>query len=135
MPQPLETGLISDPLVDQVLVVGAARKFCTALIFPSFGNLAGYAARLGIPAQLTPEEQLCHPKVQEHFQETVEQSNQGLPHWSTIKHFRVVPAELTVENGLLTPTLKVRRTLVRSQFAEIIDAMYEEAESGPEITE
>ena len=135
MPQPLEAGLISDPLVDQVLVVGAARKFCTALIFPSFGNLAGYAARLGIPAQLTPEEQLCHPKVQEHFQETVEQSNQGLPHWSTIKHFRVVPAELTVENGLLTPTLKVRRTLVRSKFAEIIDAMYEEAESGPEITE
>ena len=135
MPQPLEAGLISDPLVDQVLVVGAARKFCAALIFPSFGNLAGYAARVGIPAQLTPEEQLCHPKLQEHFQETVEQSNQGLPHWSTIKHFRVVPAELTVENGLLTPTLKVRRTLVRSKFAEIIDAMYEEAESGPEITE
>ena len=135
MPQPLEAGLIADPLVDQVLVVGAARKFCAALIFPSFGNLAGYAARGGIPAQLTPEEQLGHPKVKEHFQNTVERSNQGLPHWSTIKQFRVVPAELTVENGLLTPTLKVRRNRVRSQFAEIIDAMYEEATSPPETTE
>ncbi len=135
MPQPLEAGLIADPLVDQVLVFGAARKFCAALIFPSFGNLAGYAARGGIPAQLTPEEQLGHPKVKEHFQNTVERSNQGLPHWSTIKQFRVVPAELTVENGLLTPTLKVRRNRVRSQFAEIIDAMYEEATSPPETTE
>ena len=135
MPQPLEAGLISDPLVDQVLVVGATRRFCAALIFPSFGNLAGYAARLGIPAQLTPQEQLCQPKVQEHFQRIVERSNQGLPHWSTIKHFRVVAAELTVENGLLTPTLKVRRALVRDEFAGIIDAMYEEAESQPEPPE
>ncbi len=135
MPQPLEAGLISDPLVDQVLVVGAARKFCAALIFPSLGNLGGYAARLGFSAQLAPKEQLRHPGVLEHFRKTVEQSNQGLPHWSTIKHFRVVPAELTVENGLLTPTLKVRRALVRERFAEIIDAMYEEAESQPEPPE
>ncbi len=132
MPQPLEAGLILDPLVDQVLVVGAARKFCAALLFPAFGNFAGLAARLGIEAQPTPEELLRDPRVQEHFQKTVKRSNEGLPHWSTIKHFRVVPAELTVENGLLTPTLKVRRTLVRDKFADIIDAIYEQAESGPE---
>ena len=135
MPQPLEAGLISDPLVDQVLVVGAARKFCGALIFPSLENLGAYAARLGISAQLAPQEQLRHPGVLEHFRKAVEQSNQGLPHWSTIKHFRVVPAELTAENGLLTPTLKVRRALVRERFSEIIDAMYEEVESQPEPPE
>ena len=135
MPQPLEAGLISDPLVDQVLVVGAAQKFCGALIFPSLENLGAYAARLGVSAQLDAEEQLRHPRVLEHFRKTVEQSNQGLPHWSTIKHFRVVPAELTVENGLLTPTLKVRRALVRERFAEIIDTMYEEVESQPEPPE
>ncbi len=135
MPQPLEAGLLSDPLVDQVLVVGAARKFCGALIFPSLENLGAYVSRMGISAQLPPEEQLRHPRVLEHFRNTVDQSNQGLPPWSTIKHFRVVLAELTVENGLLTPTLKVRRALVREKFAEIIDAMYEGVESPPESPE
>ncbi len=128
MPQPLEARLISDPLVDQVLVVGAGRKFCAALIFPALEHLRTYAARSSVSQSLSTEEMLQHPGVQSYFENLVDSSNQGLPPWSTIKHFRLVPTEMTAENGLLTPTLKVRRRLVQEKFGEIIEAMYLESE-------
>ncbi len=59
----------------------------------------------------------------------VEAANKGLPSWSAIQHYRIINCELTVESGLLTPTMKVKRPAFLERFKNIIDDFYETSES------
>lgn len=128
MPQPLENRLTTEPLVEQAVIVGAGRKFCAALIFPEQDTLRVFAQSRGIGAGGSIEELLRHPDVRRRYQELVDRANRGMDPWSTVKRFALVPAHLTVENGLLTPTLKVKRRPVHERFAGEIEALYDEAE-------
>lgn len=134
MPQPLENRLRQDPIVDHAVVLGAGRKFCAALIFPNLKNLETYALRKNLDGSLPPARLLQHPAVVTHFQRLVEESNRELPHWSQVKRFRLLASHLTVENGLLTPTLKVRRRQIQQHFHAEIEQLYQDpgaaAESG-----
>ena len=128
MPQPLENELTAEPLVEQAVVVGAGRKFCAALVFPDQDTLRVFARTRGLGTDVPVEELIEHPAVRDRYQELVDKANEGMDHWSTIKRFRLVPAHLTIENGLLTPTLKVKRRPVHDQFAGEIEMLYDEAE-------
>ena len=128
MPQPLENELTAEPLVEQAVVVGAGHKFCAALIFPDQDTLRVFARSRGIGASNSAEKLIEHPVVRRRYQELVDEANRGMDHWSTIKRFALVPAHLTIDNGLLTPTLKVKRRQVHEQFADEIKALYDEAE-------
>ncbi|MFQ5738846.1 MAG: AMP-dependent synthetase/ligase [Acidobacteriota bacterium] len=129
MPEPLAQRLQQDPLVDQAIVVGAGRKFCAVLIFPDMANLAANAASHGLDPNLAPAQLLQHPHLADYFERLVEGSNRGLPHWSTIKRFALIPRTLSVENGFLTPTLKVRRSEVTARFTQEIESLYADAPS------
>ena len=130
MPQPLENELTAEPLVEQAVVVGAGHKFCAALIFPDQDTLRVFARSRGISAGGSAETLIEHPAVRQRYQELVDEANRGMDHWSTIKRFTLVPAHLTIDNGLLTPTLKVKRREVHERFADEIKALYDEAERG-----
>ena len=130
MPQPLENELTAEPLVEQAVVVGAGHKFCAALIFPDQDTLRVFARSRGISAGDSAETLIEHPAVRQRYQELVDEANRGMDHWSTIKRFTLVPAHLTIDNGLLTPTLKVKRREVHERFADEIKALYDEAERG-----
>ncbi|MFQ5928067.1 MAG: AMP-dependent synthetase/ligase [Acidobacteriota bacterium] len=129
MPQLLESRLQKDSLVEHAVVVGAGRKFCAALIFPDSENLKVYSRRKRLDSAMPAEELLKFPAVTSHFETLVEESNADLPHWSTIKRFKLVANRLTIENGMLTPTLKVRRAKVRKTFAEEISHLYTDSEN------
>jgi len=129
MPQPLENRLEKDPLVEHAVVVGAGQKFCAVLIFPDHKNVRVFSQRKGLDSGMSDEERLKLPAVSDHFQKLVKESSVDLPHWSTIKRFKLVPARLTIENGMLTPTLKVRRPKVHKTFAEEISRLYTETET------
>ncbi|WP_456427393.1 AMP-dependent synthetase/ligase [Rhodocaloribacter sp.] len=126
IPQPLENRLTADPLVEQAVVVGPGYKYATALIFPNEEGVRLFARTQGIDDTLSFEELLEHPKIVARFQELVDRANVGMDPWSTIKKFKLVPAHLTPENGMLTPTLKVKRSLVYATFADEIAALYED---------
>lgn len=128
-PQPLEDALTRDPLVDQAVVIGRGRPFCAALIFPEMAALRSWAERVALPRNLSDPELIDHPEVAAYFAELVGNANKGLPPWSTIKRFDLASSPLTVENGLLTPTLKVKRALVEARFTDQIREIYETAES------
>ena len=125
IPQPLENRLRQDPLIEQALILGREHPYCTALIFPSLDLLPGYARRYSLPEDLSVPDLLRQKAVHDHFVRAVEEANQGLPPWSTIKKFEVLPDGLSIENGLLTPTLKVRRTAVLEHYHQEIDNLYE----------
>jgi len=132
MPQPLEHRLAAEPLVDQAVVTGAGMRFCTALIFPSESALRTLAGTYGLDTDLPLETYFGNPRVVNRFQEIVDKANRGIDRWSTIKRFTLMAEPLTVESGLLTPTMKVKRSLLGERFGEQIDAMYEEHETSSE---
>ena len=126
MPQPLEVKLGVEAMIENAVVMGVGRKYCTALIFPDQDALRTLAKAQGLDAESPVEELVRHPQITAHYQMLVDQANEGMDHWSTIKRFVLIPDHLTIENGLLTPTLKVKRSKVRAAFAKEFDALYEE---------
>lgn len=134
MPQPIENQLGSQPLVDKAVVVGSDRKFCAALIFPVEEQVRVEAEERDLDPNLPLKELLKEPAIIAAFQELVREANEGLDHWSTVKRFSLVPDELTIESGLLTPTLKVKRPKIQSTFADEIEALYHDDDVSSEPT-
>ncbi|MEM9665747.1 MAG: AMP-binding protein, partial [Bacteroidota bacterium] len=132
MPQPLENHLSTHPLIDQAVVVGTGHKYCTALIFPNHETLRVYAEVHHLGHQQPMEVLAADPGIHQRYQALVDEANLGKDAWSTIKRFRLLTEPLTVENGLLTPTLKVRRTQVRERYAAEIDQLYADSTSPSE---
>lgn len=130
-PQPLENRLRQDPLVEQALVLGRGHPYCTVLIFAALELLPGYARRHGLDPELTASQLVDQPAIRDHFQRCVEKANLDLPPWSTIKKFRLLTDPLTVDNGLLTPTLKMRRAAVLERFQKEVEELYEIRGSKP----
>jgi len=72
-------------------------------------------------------EQLQHPKVLELFRRRIDRAMKGRPRYEQVKAFRLLPRELTLEEGEITPTLKVKRSVVERKFQALINSMYEES--------
>lgn len=123
-PQPIESRLEKSALITKAVTVGADRKFCAMLIFPNLDNLQQQALSIGI--DLPTEELLQHPCIVALYQALVDEANCHLPHWSTVKKFRLINAQFTVENGLLTTNQQVNRAKILEVFAEEINAIYED---------
>ncbi|PSQ97318.1 MAG: long-chain fatty acid--CoA ligase [Bacteroidetes bacterium SW_9_63_38] len=135
MPQPIENQLGSQPLVDKAVVVGNDRKFCAALIFPTEDQVRAEAEERGLDPEGAFKKLLKSPEIVDAFRTLVMEANEGLDHWATVKRFALVPDELTIESGLLTPTLKVKRPQIQKTFGTEIDALYYEDEAPEELTE
>lgn len=133
MPQPIENKLTAHPLIEQAVVVGSDFKYCTALLFPEQEKLKTFAESHRLNGQADLNAILQHAAVRERFKELVEKANEGMDPWSRVKRFKLIAAHLTTENGLLTPTMKVRRAKVQEEFAEEIESMYDEDGDGTYI--
>lgn len=125
-PQPLENALAIEPLIDQAVVIGEGHKFASALIFPNPEHLRLLAKSLRIPSDADFNVLVSNELVIGAVGKLVARCNQDVPHWSTIKRFRIIPGELTVENELLTPTLKVKRASVKKLYSDIILEIYQD---------
>ncbi len=121
-PQPLEAELRADPLVSQAMVHGDGRKFVTALLTLDPANARRWAAENGVAPEALHE----HPALRARLQRTVDAVNARLPRYATIKAFAVLPRDLTVEAGELTPTLKVKRRFCGEKYRAVLDGFYVE---------
>jgi long-chain acyl-CoA synthetase len=124
-PQPIENEIKTSKFVSEAVVVGNRRKYATALIVPNFDNLSGWAREKGVPVDGN-ESLVAEARVRELYRAIVEGVNRGKASFETIKDFRLLPADFTIEAGELTPTLKVKRRIVEERYAELIDTMYHE---------
>ena len=120
-PGPIEERLAASPLVDQVLVVGEAREFLTALVVPDADALAAAAAAGG---WTVPEDPNDEPRAVALFEALVrEQAREAASH-EKVRDVRLVAEPFSVDNGLLTPTMKPRRALIERRYAGLVDGMY-----------
>ena len=123
-PQNIENLLKGDPFISQVMVHGDRRPYPVALITLNPEELAKFAREQGIMAG-DPSVLARHPKVVERVQRTVDQKNSELQSYAKIKKFVILPEDFTVENGALTPTLKVKRKLISERHRPTLDALYQ----------
>ncbi|MBQ7554485.1 MAG: long-chain fatty acid--CoA ligase [Bacteroidaceae bacterium] len=124
-PQALEAKLGIDRFVEQVAIVADGRKFVSALIVPNYEALKEFATQKGISYD-TIEELLKHPRVQDLYQTRIDTLQQEFAHYEQIKRFTLLPEPFSMENGELTNTLKLRRSVVAQNYKTLIDKMYEE---------
>ncbi|HWR33358.1 MAG TPA: long-chain fatty acid--CoA ligase [Chitinophagaceae bacterium] len=122
-PMPIENKLKESVYVEQVMVVGSERKFVGALIVPSFPNLRDWCRKHGIP-EMTNEELIRKPGVNDMFKDMVESFNKYFNHVEQIKKFELLPTEWTVEGGELTPTLKLKRKVIMEKYRETVERIY-----------
>ncbi|MFI2720727.1 AMP-dependent synthetase/ligase [Streptomyces collinus] len=112
------------PFVSNVLVIGNGRNYCTALIALDETVIMPWAASHGLGGRGYAEV-VSSPQVHELIDGFVQRVNGELQRWQTIKKFSVLPRDLDVEHGELTPSLKVKRPVVEREYTEAIEAMYE----------
>ncbi|HRZ67082.1 MAG TPA: long-chain fatty acid--CoA ligase [Candidatus Omnitrophota bacterium] len=122
-PQNVEKLIKSDSYIQEVVVHGDRRPYLTALIVPDFNAMKGLALRLGIPYTSVPE-LIRHPRVQEYLWKRIEEKQNELANYEKIKKFRLLDRGLTIEDGEITPTLKVKRRVVAEKYKEVFDEMY-----------
>ncbi|MGV9453802.1 AMP-dependent synthetase/ligase [Streptomyces sp. NPDC003635] len=112
------------PYVSHIVVIGDNRNFCSALITLDQPTIMEWARTSGL-AGLSYAEVCTSAAVDRLIGGYVDQVNARLQRWQTLKKFAVLPRDLSLERGEVTPSLKVRRKEVESSFADVIDAMYE----------
>lgn len=121
-PQPIENAIKRSQYVNQVVVIGDGRKFPAALIVPQMDALRAYARRQGIVAE--ESELTRRAEIIGLIEKEVETHTTDLSQYEKIKAVLLLPRELTVESGELTPTLKVKRRVVVEKNKEQIDRLY-----------
>ncbi len=110
------------PYASQFMVFGAERNFCVALVTLDPDAIAGWAQENGVSGDYTEivRSEQCRAMVEGY----VEELNGRLNRWETIKKWELLDHDLTVESGELTPSMKVKRTVVEGNYKDTIDAFY-----------
>ena len=122
-PQPIENKMKESPFIEQMMVVGAERKFTAAVIVPNFTVLKSWCNENGIPANSNLEI-INHPNVIAQYQSIVEKYNSLFNPVEQVKKFELVDHEWTINGGELTPTLKLKRKVIMEKQAEAIERIY-----------
>jgi long-chain acyl-CoA synthetase len=112
------------PYISKVLVHGDGRKYVTALITIDAEAIEGWAKEQGL-SYSSLEELAGSSEVHLLIDGFVAQANQSLERWETIKRFEILPTDLSVDEGEVTPSMKVKRRAVEKKYADLLDSMYD----------
>lgn len=124
-PQPIENKMKESPYIEQMMVVGAERKFTGALIVPALENLKTWCEKNGVSIS-NNKEILQHPKVIELYKSVVEKYNTLFNPVEQVKKFELLNSEWTIGGGELTPTLKLKRKVIMEKYADAVERIYAE---------
>ncbi|OYO15979.1 long-chain fatty acid--CoA ligase [Enemella evansiae] len=122
-PGPIEGELAADPLVEHAVLLGDGRPCVVALLRPSLEEARDWAAAAGVSAA-SDDELVAHPELRAELKRRADAVSDGLPHQEKIRAVAVITEELTMADGLLTPTLKVRRRAVEQRYAAQVEELY-----------
>ena len=122
-PQRIEGQLTLQPEIAQAMVYGDRRPHLVALLVPSDDWMQAWAAACGLPPDL--EHLAAEPAFRRALGEAVERVNRELSTIEKIRRFAVSPQPFTIDNGMLTPTLKIRRHRIRELYGALLEGLYE----------
>lgn len=123
-PQMIEMMLMESPFINYCMVYGDRKKYLVALVTLNPEAVSEYARKNGINQDLLSVSQ--HPRVRELISSIIEEKNLRLAKHETIKRFAILKHDLSMDEGELTPTLKIRRRFTSEKYKDIIESLYRE---------
>jgi len=124
-PQMIESKLVVDRYIDQIVIIADQHKFVAALVIPDYAVLEGWARKHHIDFKDRTE--LCsNSEVRDFVMERIETLQQEFAHYEQVKRITLLPEPFSMERGELTNTLKVKRPVVYENYRKEIEKMYEE---------
>jgi long-chain acyl-CoA synthetase len=129
VPVPIEQALCRTALIDMALVVGDGKKYASCLLFPDFDVLHSLKLAKGKEG-ISDSEFLDSEFIAKSMKSLLREINTHLNHWEQLHAYRFITEPLTVESGDLTPSMKIRRTILLKKYAQLIDQIY-----GEDITQ
>jgi len=127
IPQAMENKFKESRFIEQMVVVGESQKFPASIVVPNFEFVREWAKRKGHHVGKTNEELINSKVVIDRIQLEIDTYNEQFGQWEQLKKFVMLPAELTVENDELTPTLKLKRKNIHKRYQEQIESIYANA--------
>ncbi len=122
-PGPIEEGFKHEPWIDQIMVVGEAREFLTALVVPDEEVIRNYAKEQALPA-VKLQDILATEDVQKVFSQLFKSYSRQAAAHEKIRDFRLILEPFSIENGMMTPTMKLRRKVIDAHYLDLIETMY-----------
>ncbi|MBN1449151.1 MAG: long-chain fatty acid--CoA ligase [Bacteroidetes bacterium] len=122
-PQPIENLFAGCEFIDQFVLIGDKRMFLTALIVPDFDALRAYADSHGIPYRDNTE-LVKHAEIYRLIERTIHGTQKDLANYEKVRRFTLLEQAFSIENGEMTPSLKIRRKAVEERYHDLIEAMY-----------
>ncbi|MFB1428288.1 long-chain fatty acid--CoA ligase [Micrococcus endophyticus] len=126
-PAMLEDAIRSDALISQVMVVGDAKPFIAAIVTLDADTLPSWLAAHGLPKDLDVAAAAKEERVRRHVQEIVDKANSAVSRAEGIREFRILDRDFSMEEGHMTPSLKMKRAVIMQDFAAEIADIYGEA--------
>jgi long-chain acyl-CoA synthetase len=123
-PQQLESLLKQSEFVNQVVVVGSSRKYPGALIVPDWEALKGALRDAGETLAATNEEIAKSPAAVKMVQRDVTKITAHLADYERVRRVALLPHEFSIDNGEMTPTLKVKRNVIDDRYGDLIEQLY-----------
>lgn len=123
-PQLIENTMKQSRFIEQIMVIGDGEKMPAAFIQPSFEFVKEWAKLHGIEAGKTNEEIIANPKVIERIKLEVDTLNKKFGNWEQIKRFELTPDVWSIDGGQLTPTLKLKRKIIKEIYKDLYAKIY-----------
>jgi len=122
-PQPIENLFAGSEFIDQFVLIGDKRMFLTALIVPDFDSIRAYADSHGIPYD-DVKDLVKNSEIYKAIEQSIQSRQKDLSNFEKVRRFTLLENPFTIENGEMTPSMKIRRKAVEERYLDLIDAMY-----------
>ena len=124
-PDVIEGKFAESGFIENIVVLGENQKYAGAIIVPDFAFLKTWCQKHEIPFT-TPKEMINNADVKRRYAEEIKKINQNFGDTEKIKRYELIADEWSVNNGILTPTLKVKRNVVKETYKDLIEMMYKD---------
>jgi len=124
-PQLLENAMKQSRFIDQIMVVGEGEKMPAALIQPNFDFVEEWASKKGIDLGKDQAEMITNQKLIDRIQKEVDFYNERFGNWEKVKRFELTPDIWSIESGHLTPTMKMKRKVIKEKYLDLYNKIYE----------
>lgn len=123
-PQVIENQAKASKFIEQIMVVGEGEKMPCAFVQPDFNYAKAWATRKNLNIGTKPEEIAQSKELKERIEKEIDHLNTKLGNWEQIKLIQLTPEIWNVENGLLTPTMKLKRKVIKEHYKSLYEKMY-----------
>jgi long-chain acyl-CoA synthetase len=123
-PQLIENAMKQSRFIEQIMVVGDGEKMPAALIQPNFEFVRDWSVRKGKDLPEDPAELVNSPLLIKRIQKEVDHFNERFGKWEQVKTFALTPDVWSIEDGHLTPTMKMKRKAIKSIYQDLYESLY-----------